>query len=110
MKQLCIQKHLSLNDSGMVAPLFGLLIIPIVMSIGIAVDYSRVMRVQDRLQSSVDAAIVAAMAPNTNEAERVQKAQQMFLLNFYKGADAEGTRGRRKKPVRERSEDFLRSE
>jgi Flp pilus assembly protein TadG len=88
MKQPCALKHLSRNESGMVAPLFGLLIIPIVMLIGIAVDYSRVMRVQDRLQSSVDAAIVAAMAPNTIEAERVQKAQQMFLLNFYKGADA----------------------
>lgn len=77
------------NDSGLVAPFFGLLIVPIVMLIGVAVDYSRAMRVQDRLQTSIDAAIVAAMGPNTLENNRIQKAQDMFLMNFYKGADAE---------------------
>lgn len=77
------------DESGMVAPLFGMLIVPIVLLIGIAVDYSRAMNVQDRLQLSVDAAIVAAMGPNTLEGERIKKAQDMFLMNFYKGANAE---------------------
>ncbi len=77
------------DDRGVIAPFFGMLIVPIVLLIGIAVDYSRAMRVQDRLQNSVDAAIVAAMGPNTLADQRIQKAQDMFLMNFYKGASAE---------------------
>ncbi len=49
------------NDNrGNVAIMFGLLAVPMVMFVGIAVDYSRVMAADRDLQEAVDAAAIAA--------------------------------------------------
>ena len=48
------------DDRGTVAIMFGLLAIPMVMFVGFAVDYSRVVAADRDLQEAVDAAALAA--------------------------------------------------
>ena len=48
------------NRSGTVAVMFSLALAPVVMSVGAAVDYARIVQTRVNLQSSVDAAVLAA--------------------------------------------------
>ena len=71
------------DDRGNVAITFGLMIIPICGLMGAAIDYSNVFRVKARLQTSVDAAALAAIhsAGKSNE-ERIALAELRFKSNF----------------------------
>lgn len=53
-------KRFNGDERGTVAIMFGLLAIPMVMFVGLAVDYSRVMSADRDLQEAVDAAAIAA--------------------------------------------------
>lgn len=47
------------EDRGSIAPLFALMVIPFSMSVGMAVDYGRIVMVQQKTQGMIDAAALA---------------------------------------------------
>jgi|SRR5215469_8788708 len=52
-------RHLSRDNNGAVAVLFGVLMIPLIAAVGVGVDYGRATIVQAALQRTVDAAALA---------------------------------------------------
>lgn len=71
------------NKRGNVAILFGLSIIPILLGIGVAVDYGRALIVHERMSSAADAAALAIGSwTGLTHAELKTKAQQYFEANY----------------------------
>lgn len=71
------------NTRGNVAILFGLAIIPIVLGVGVAVDYGRALIVRERMVSAADAAALAIGSwTGLTEAELKVKGQQYFDANY----------------------------
>jgi len=63
--------------------LFGLAVIPILLGVGVAVDYGRGLIVRDRMAAAADsAALAAASWPGLSEAELKTKVQEYFDANF----------------------------
>jgi Flp pilus assembly protein TadG len=48
-----------------IAVIFGIAVIPIIMTVGVAVDYSEATRIKAKLQSAADAASVASISQNS---------------------------------------------
>jgi Flp pilus assembly protein TadG len=48
------------DETGSIALVFGLAILPLLLAVGAAVDYSRAMSLKTKLQSATDAATLAA--------------------------------------------------
>lgn len=71
------------SREGAVALLFGILLIPLLIGIGLAIDYSRGIRAKQHLSHSLDAAALAvgSWTGLTNE-QIAQKAQEFFDANF----------------------------
>ena len=69
------------DDSGVAAVVFALAIIPIVVVIGAAVDYQRAVATRARLQTAVDAAVLAAVK-SPNPSERLQVARAVVSSNI----------------------------
>lgn len=68
---------------GNVAMLFGLTLIPILLGIGVAVDYGRALIVRERMADAADAAGLAIGSwPGLTQPELKLKAQQFFNANF----------------------------
>jgi Flp pilus assembly protein TadG len=71
------------NTRANVAVLFGLAIIPIVLGVGVAIDYGRALIVRERMASAADAAALAIGSwTGLTEAELKTKAQQYFNANY----------------------------
>ncbi|WP_431557951.1 pilus assembly protein TadG-related protein [Methyloceanibacter sp.] len=71
------------NEKGNVAVLFGLAIIPIVLGVGVAIDYGRALTVRSHMGDAADAAALAIGSwPGLSEAELKVKAQQFFTANY----------------------------
>ena len=63
--------------------LFGLALIPIVLGVGVAVDYGRALMVRERMQSALDAATLAVGSwPGLSDAQMQAKAQEYFNANY----------------------------
>ena len=76
-------RGLARNTRGNVAILFGLAIIPIVLGVGVAVDYGRALLVRERMTSAADTAALAIGSwTGLTEAELKTKAQQYFDANY----------------------------
>ena len=68
---------------GNVAILFGVALIPILLSVGVAVDYGRAMIVRDRMADAADAAALAIGSwPDLTPDQMKTKAQQFFDANY----------------------------
>ena len=68
---------------GVTAILFAILLIPLLAMIGGAIDFSRAFIVKTRLQSSLDAAILAtAAAAGLTDAERIAYGESIFQANY----------------------------
>ena len=68
---------------GNVAVLFGVGLIPIVLGVGVAVDYGRALMVRERMQGAIDAATLAVGSwPGLSQAQMQAKAQQYFNANY----------------------------
>ena len=78
-------------ESGSVATVFALALLPITLAVGAAVDYSRANSVKSALQGALDAAVLAAAGnlPKTDE-ERVTTGKAHFksTVNIPKPPDA----------------------
>jgi hypothetical protein len=67
---------------GNVAVIFALSAMPVLGIAGLALDYSRISAARDRLQSSVDAAIVAAAASGGEVAQMQTLVADFVEVNF----------------------------
>ncbi len=68
---------------GNVAILFGFALLPLMLAIGIAVDYGRALTVRERMSNAADASALAIGAwPGLTQAEAKTKAQQFFDANY----------------------------
>jgi Flp pilus assembly protein TadG len=71
------------HKGGNVAVLFGLAVIPMVLAIGVAVDYGRALMVRERMADAADAAALAIGSwTGLNETQLKAKAQQFFNANY----------------------------
>ena len=71
------------GTKGNVAILFGLAIIPMVLGVGVAVDYGRALIVRQRMANAADAAALAIGSwTGLNQAQLKTKAQQYFNANY----------------------------
>jgi len=71
------------DAKGNVALLFGLALIPLLLGVGVAVDYGRALIVRDRMADAADAAALAIGSwPGLTQSELTTKAQQFFNANY----------------------------
>lgn len=77
------------ENKGNVAMLFGLFILPMFATIGMAIDYGQAITAHQKLQTLVDkAAIAGARLPATNSANRIKAAKDFFADNLiHSGLD-----------------------
>lgn len=78
-------------DGGNVAVMFGLAILPVIASVGAAVDYSRVNNARTAMQAALDTAalMISKDATGLSASEINQKAQTYFN-SLYNHPEAEG--------------------
>ncbi len=77
------------DKSGVVAILFALALLPVLLMLGAAVDYTRASSMKARLQDAVDsAALNAAAHASLTQAQRLSLAQSTVLLNLGTSASA----------------------
>lgn len=76
--------HILRDERGNVAITFGLMFIPILGIMGAAIDYSRLVSVQTRLQAAADTAALAALASRSlnDTTSRIAMAKANFRSNF----------------------------
>ena len=68
---------------GNIAILFGVALIPLMLGVGLAVDYGRALMVRERMADAADAAALAIGSwPGLTQAELTTKAQQFFNANY----------------------------
>lgn len=76
-------KQLGHDKKGNVAIVFAGILVPVMASVGSAVDFSKAFNTRTHLQSAMDAAVVgAAKATNKTSKERVDIAHRLFEHNF----------------------------
>jgi Flp pilus assembly protein TadG len=71
------------NRSGVTAILFGIMLIPLMLGVGLAVDYSRALRVKQHLGRALDVAALAMGSwRDLNDAQLKLKAKAFFAANY----------------------------
>jgi Flp pilus assembly protein TadG len=71
------------DAKGNVAILFGICVIPLLLAVGVAVDYGRALVVRDRMADAADSAALAIGSwTGLTESQLKAKAQQYFDANF----------------------------
>ncbi|MBU1211873.1 MAG: pilus assembly protein [Alphaproteobacteria bacterium] len=71
------------ENKGNVGMLFGLLILPMFATVGMAIDYGQAITAHQKLQTLVDkAAIAGARLPATSSANRIEAATDFFADNL----------------------------
>lgn len=76
-------RHFRQDAKGSVAILFGLALIPILLGIGIAIDYGRALIVRERMSAALDSAALAVGSwQGLSPADLKIKAQQYFNANY----------------------------
>jgi Flp pilus assembly protein TadG len=74
------------DQSGSFAPFFGLAIIPIIVSVGAAVDYSKANGVRTHLQAALDAAVLTGAKDGSSNWTKI--ASDFFNANVGNGVVA----------------------
>ena len=74
------------DESGSTAPIFALMLVPMIAMIGLAVDFSRAEDQQVRMQRSLDSAVLAA-ANETTDTAKINRAVAFFHSNFSHSAN-----------------------
>ena len=72
-------KSFGRNESGAVALIFGLAVIPLVLAVGVAVDYSRAASVHSHLQDIADAAALAGARENSDNIAIIEKTARAYF-------------------------------
>lgn len=80
-----LKNRIGSNENGSVGILFGLYALPMIVLMGFAVDYGRVLTVQNRIQIALDASVLAGRVGETqSEAETIAAAY--FEANYNDSA------------------------
>lgn len=66
------------DRTASLAPSFALLVVPMVLTVGMGVDYGNGMRAEAKLQSAVDTAVLAAARLNDLDTDRASIASRYF--------------------------------
>jgi Flp pilus assembly protein TadG len=78
-----VVQRLKRDSSGAVTMIFAFAIIPLLLVMGIAIDFSRATSAKSRLQESADAAVLAAGSqPSVTQAQRLLLAANRVASNF----------------------------
>jgi Flp pilus assembly protein TadG len=78
------------DQNGNAAVIFGLVAIPLLAAAGAGVDFGRYAAARTHLQSTLDAAALAAASPDLNtDAERVDAGNAFFAANIVTGVTAD---------------------
>jgi Flp pilus assembly protein TadG len=76
------------DKSGVIGVIFALAIIPLILSVGVAIDGSRAYLVRERLQHALDAAGLAVGSSSGTQAELETVMNKFFFANFPNDAIA----------------------
>lgn len=79
--------------AGAVSPLFALAVVPVLLGVGVAADYARLVQARTELSAALDGAVLAAAQSSiTSDAARVEIGKTYFAKNFtneqFDGAEA----------------------
>lgn len=81
-----ILSRFTADNRGVAALLFGIVLIPLMLGVGLAIDYSRALRAKQHLGQALDTAALAVGSwGNLNPAQINAKAQAYFDANFAAG-------------------------
>jgi Flp pilus assembly protein TadG len=72
------------SDDGSIAPIFALALIPIMTSVGAAIDYSRTNNIKSSMQTALDAGMLAGAKDGSSNWQQI--AGQIFNANLAKRA------------------------
>jgi len=75
-------RQLRSNQQGSVMVLFALMLIPLVVMIGAAVDLTRLLTIRDQLQQAVEAAALAGVRNQQTESRREEAIRAYFAANW----------------------------
>ncbi len=77
------------DERGNIAIMFGAAVTPMVMFVGGAIDFGQAYTIKGQIQRASDAAVLAAaaMSPDTSDADRMARAEQVFKSNTSKYPD-----------------------
>ena len=92
-KAVRLSKRIVNDESGSIAPIFGLMIVPMLGMLMISIDLSRGQQVHDRMQEALDGAVLAAMRnKDATLQQKVDITKNFFAANFSspKATDAVG--------------------
>jgi Flp pilus assembly protein TadG len=79
-------KRFAKDRRGSIVVIFALVLIPVLAAVGAAIDFSRAGNAKNRLQTSLDAALLAAARDATlDDNQKIAFAQSMFTANFDLG-------------------------
>lgn len=79
-----VAKKFCNNESGSFLPLFGVVSFTLMMSAGVAMDYSRIVHTKSRILAATDSAVLAAgnaMVRGANSPAKVRKIFDNFLVS-----------------------------
>ncbi len=79
-------RRLASNDKGAVAIIFGLMIIPLVLAIGVGVDYSHAVQFKAQLQSATDSAALAGASAYVSSDSTGQSLGTTAATNYMNNA------------------------
>jgi Flp pilus assembly protein TadG len=84
---LCLPQRLQRDERGIVLILFALLIIPLLLVVAVAIDFSQTLVVKRQLTAAVDAAALTLGAlPTLDDAEAEAKAEDYIRAHYPGGA------------------------
>lgn len=81
-------RRLVVDRSGAIAPMFAIMVVPMIVAAGVAVDYGRAVNSRNNLQDALDATGLAiSHLPSTTPSATVQTdAQQWLTANLHDGS------------------------
>lgn len=72
------------DKSGSILPIAALLLVIIIVSAGVAIDYSIQLNSRSKLQEVVDSAVLAGASSSGTQEERIEVAEKIFNNNITK--------------------------
>lgn len=71
------------NTAGAISPLFALAVVPVLLGVGVAADYARLVQARTELAAALDGAVLAAAQSSlTSDEARIEVGKTYFAKNF----------------------------
>ncbi len=80
-------RRFAFHSGGNVAMLFAIAAIPLLLAAGTAIDYTRALRAQSRLQAAVDAAALSAAMEQTGELAKQKSAGAIYFKSNVENSE-----------------------